>query len=362
MKLYIKELREEKGYTQKELADLMQVSFQTISKWETGANYPDITHIPKLADIFGVSAGVLLGMEPLKDEAEEVKYDDEVYWNRKRDLLKVWKKLFWNEDYFRFLVKDVWKFRKPVDILDLGCGYGFLGSKFLPLLPKNSTYTGVELDAQQIREAEEYFADKPYHCRFLKENIYDLKTERKYDLVVTLFLMSHLPEPKKVLQIMKGALKPGGMLLLIDANMEVEQAGFFSGLEREENGMQRPDFIPMWEYEAAHGQRDYRMATKLPFLLKQEGFTDIQARISDQVVIYEPADPAKKEMNQDFRYVYTHEDSYEGGTAYFMNRGLSLDKANEFREYYSRSSAYFDKPDSLAVKTSGVYFVYARRG
>ena len=103
MRLYIKELREEKGLTQKELADLMQVSFQTISKWETGANYPDITHIPKLADIFGVSAGVLLGMEPLRKE-EPIKYDSEVYWNRKRDLLKVCKRLFWNEDYFHFLV------------------------------------------------------------------------------------------------------------------------------------------------------------------------------------------------------------------------------------------------------------------
>ena len=85
MKLYIKELREEKGYTQKELADLMQVSFQTISKWETGANYPDITHIPKLADIFGVSAGVLLGMEPLRKE-EPIKYDCEVYWNPRNRL------------------------------------------------------------------------------------------------------------------------------------------------------------------------------------------------------------------------------------------------------------------------------------
>ena len=187
-----------------------------------------------------------------------------------------------------------------------------------------------------------------------------MKTEKKYDLVVTLFLMSHLPDPKRVLQIMKQALKPGGMILIMDANMEVEQAGFYSGLEREENGLSRPDFIPMWEYEVSHGQRDYRMATKLPYLLKQEGFKDIQARISDQVIIYEPSDPSKKQMNEDFRYVYTHEDSYEGGTGYFMNRSLSLDKANEICDYYSRSSEYFDKPDSMAVKTSGVYFVYAK--
>ena len=360
MKLYIKELREEKGYTQKELAELMQVSFQTVSKWETGANYPDITHIPKLADIFGVSAGVLLGMEPLKTEDTEVKYDDEVYWNRKRDLLKVWKKFFWNEDYFRFLVKDVWKFKKPVDILDFGCGYGYLGSKFLPLLPKGSTYSGIELEQGQIDEAEEYFSKTPYQCTFYKENIYDFKSEKKYDLAVTLFLMSHLPDPKKVIRIMKESLKPGGMIILMDANMEVEKAGYYSGLEREENGMPTPDMVPMWEYELSHGQRDYRMGTKLPYLLKQEGFHDIQARISDQVLVYEPSDPAKKEDNEDFRYVYTHEDTYEGGTGYFMNRGLSLERANEIREYYERTGGYFDKQDSRAVKTSGVYFVYAR--
>ncbi|MBO4390726.1 MAG: helix-turn-helix domain-containing protein [Lachnospiraceae bacterium] len=360
MKLYIKELREEKGYTQKELADLMQVSFQTISKWETGANYPDITHIPKLADIFGVSAGVLLGMEPLREEAP-VKYDSEVYWNRKRDLLKVWKRLFWNEDYFRFLVKDVWKFQGPVDILDLGCGYGYLGSVFLPLLPKGSTYSGVELDGGQIEEAKEYFEGKPWDCTFYQEDLYEFKPEKQYDLVVTLFLMSHLPDPKRVLRLMKDALKPGGMILLIDANMEVEQAGYYSGLEREENGLPRPDLVPMWEYEAAHAQRDYRMGTKLPYLLKQEGFHDIQARISDQVVIYEPSDPAKQQRNEDLRFVYTHDDFYEEGTSYFLNRGLSLEKANEIREYFSRTTAYFDKPDSCAVKTSGVYFVYGKK-
>ena len=44
MKLYIKELREQQGMTQKELAERMQVSFQTISKWENEVNLPDITH------------------------------------------------------------------------------------------------------------------------------------------------------------------------------------------------------------------------------------------------------------------------------------------------------------------------------
>ncbi|WP_408070210.1 hypothetical protein [Butyrivibrio sp. JL13D10] len=32
----------------------------------------------------------------------------------------------WNNDYFEFLVKCVWKIDKPVRIIDFGCGYGFL--------------------------------------------------------------------------------------------------------------------------------------------------------------------------------------------------------------------------------------------
>ena len=44
MKLYIKELREQREMTQIELAERMQVSFQTISKWENEVNLPDITH------------------------------------------------------------------------------------------------------------------------------------------------------------------------------------------------------------------------------------------------------------------------------------------------------------------------------
>lgn len=86
---------------------------------------------------------------------------------------------------------------------------------------------------------------------------------------------------------------------------------------------------------------------------------NIQARISDQVTIYQPSDKSKKEMNDIFRYVYEHEDSYCGGMNYFTARGLSSQKADELLEYYKVTKKYFDSNEALAVKTSGVYFVYA---
>lgn len=53
--LRIAELRHKKKITQQELADIVGVSFQTISKWENGGAMPDITYLPVLAEYFEVS-------------------------------------------------------------------------------------------------------------------------------------------------------------------------------------------------------------------------------------------------------------------------------------------------------------------
>jgi SAM-dependent methyltransferase len=244
-------------------------------------------------------------------------------------------------------------------MIDFGCGYGYLGTKFMPLLAEGSSYTGIELDQGQIKEAVDIFSKKSFKYEFINENIYDFQSEKKYDLVVAMLLLSYMPRSDELILKMKECLKPGGTILLIDVNMEVEQAGYFSGLEKAENGLVRPDFIPTWEYESLNGERDYRIGTKLPYMLKKVGFQNIEARISDQVVIYEPADDNKRKINDIVRFVYSHEDSYQGGLNYFLNHGCSLQKSKEMVEYYNRTSKYFDEEESIAVKTSGMYFVYA---
>ena len=51
----IKKLREQKKLTQNELAEKLSVSDKTVSKWETGKGYPDITLIEPLAEALGIS-------------------------------------------------------------------------------------------------------------------------------------------------------------------------------------------------------------------------------------------------------------------------------------------------------------------
>ena len=53
-------LRREKGMKQDELAEKMQVSPQAVSKWENDQTCPDISVLPTLAQIFGISVDELL--------------------------------------------------------------------------------------------------------------------------------------------------------------------------------------------------------------------------------------------------------------------------------------------------------------
>ena len=56
----IKELREKKHFTQAELAGKLCVSDKTVSKWETGKGYPDISLLESIAKVFGVSVTELM--------------------------------------------------------------------------------------------------------------------------------------------------------------------------------------------------------------------------------------------------------------------------------------------------------------
>ena len=53
-------LRKEKGLSQEELGMEMQVSRQTVSKWEAGQSYPDLTRLVKLRDFFDMTIDELL--------------------------------------------------------------------------------------------------------------------------------------------------------------------------------------------------------------------------------------------------------------------------------------------------------------
>lgn len=57
----IKLLRTNKQITQEQLADVLNISGQAVSKWESDTSSPDISMLPSLADYFGITIDELLG-------------------------------------------------------------------------------------------------------------------------------------------------------------------------------------------------------------------------------------------------------------------------------------------------------------
>ncbi|MCL2697331.1 MAG: helix-turn-helix domain-containing protein, partial [Oscillospiraceae bacterium] len=111
----IARLRKEKGFTQEELAGKLNITYQAVSKWETGASMPDIATLPNLAAALNVSIDKLLGYSAFKDE--KLYYEkvygskDEYYWgvNPSAMCLKI----------ISFMPPD-----KRIKVLDIGCGEG----------------------------------------------------------------------------------------------------------------------------------------------------------------------------------------------------------------------------------------------
>lgn len=70
---FLKELRKERNMTQQQLAEQLNVSTRTVSRWETGTNMPDISVLVELAEFYDVSIP-----EIIDGERKSGKMDEEI--------------------------------------------------------------------------------------------------------------------------------------------------------------------------------------------------------------------------------------------------------------------------------------------
>lgn len=121
----IKNLRKKRGLTQGELAEILAVTAQSVSRWENGQSYPDIEQLPMIAEYFDITVDELMGHNP--DTREELirKYRElerEGYGFRENELkmheviLKLTEKdpVGFCPDLFR-IAKFITLHRNPVD-------------------------------------------------------------------------------------------------------------------------------------------------------------------------------------------------------------------------------------------------------
>ncbi len=94
---FLKKLRKEKNLTQEQLAEQLNVSGRTVSRWETGINMPDISILVNLAEFYNVSIPEIIDgerkSEKMNEEVKETVLKLSDYAETINQKIKI--KLFW---------------------------------------------------------------------------------------------------------------------------------------------------------------------------------------------------------------------------------------------------------------------------
>ncbi len=91
----IKEIRKSFGYTQEKFAELLNVSRQAVTKWETDAGVPDTENLKQISKIFGISIDSLLDNEGnIKTEEIRIEINPDEFGSKLKSYDKIIAKYF----------------------------------------------------------------------------------------------------------------------------------------------------------------------------------------------------------------------------------------------------------------------------
>ena len=359
------ELRKKRNLTQQELGDILNVSYQTISKWENNVVFPDIAVLPEISSYFGVSVDALLGLVPLEKAYNPSNSGAVEYWDGRLDYLKMTRKSMWNEDYFQFLIRDVWKITRPVTVLDCGCGYGALGLLIMPLLSNGSKYVGLDFSPNMIDAAVKIYQNLSVEAEFILSDILSYQPKEKYDMVISQAVLRHVNDGEMFLKKMASFLKKDGILVSLECNREFEADGLYiSGMDYA-HLCQHEGLDKLWKTELEMQNRDYSIAMKIPHYMKKIGLKNISTRMNDKVTFLEPEQEQYDELiesiiNADHWDDEKTDAEMEANISYFMNHGMSRKEAEDYCQQQNGIVKYLkkNKGDVAITKTTGHMISY----
>lgn len=331
MKLKLATYRKRYGMTQTMLAKHLGMSYQSISKWETGVSLPDLETMMKIANLFEVTIDELIDQSQFKPKKSTQN------WGEQLEYLETTRRDLWNDDYLEFLIQKVWCFKTPIHILDIGCGYGYLGIKLLPLLPEGSTYTGVDINRTLLEKAEVIFSNTHFDTTFVHMDIYEYEGDKKYDVAICQAVLRHLYEPEEVLKLMINAVKKGGKVIAVEVNRMIEACGYYHSKMDYHPWHTLDIFKHLWMNERSKNKRDFGIGIKLPSMMYQLGLKNIQCRLNDKVMTGNE-DYLKKHL------IAIKNWSFEDRTDYLntfkirlINEGASRDEVDAFSQWYNKN-------------------------
>ncbi|WP_201004756.1 class I SAM-dependent methyltransferase [Paenibacillus glycanilyticus] len=281
---------------------------------------------------------------------------EDYYWNDKFVYLSKTRWLYYNDVYLNFLISSVWNINKPVRIIDFGCGYGYLGTKLMSLLPMGSTYTGIDAGDKLIDEARETFRNAPFQTEFILGDIQEMDINKTYDVVVCHAFLLHMDNPKAILQKMIDSSVDRGRIICFEPHWISSMASYHLEGHALSDIVQLGFLQELYERDAQRSGRDGNIGIKLPIYLSQLGVRQIECRVSDRVNFLDP--------NSDFEknsvlYNSLKEDGFgadpgevEPFIKNLVDRGAALEEAQKEHRLESALSVAFNNDVFLSYAPS----------
>lgn len=272
----------------------------------------------------------------MADKKLQQRYE-EGRWDSTGDYMRTVGILLHNTDYLEFLVTRVWKLDKPCRVVDFGCGAGRSGRMLMPLLPKGSTYTGIDQSPVLLDEARRVFADLPYEAQCFEGDVHKvLFGDDSFDVAFSQAVLMHIPDPVAAIKEMIRVTRHGGMVITCDANRNAANA-LIQVDELELQERVPLDVIQTINREVKRQTGvDHNIGIKTPFLMHQAGLKNIGARVSDCVRLVLP--PIEDEFDEAvFRAMCEDglglpeptEEQRANQKAFMVKHGVSEDKAEK---------------------------------
>jgi ubiquinone/menaquinone biosynthesis C-methylase UbiE len=220
--------------------------------------------------------------------------DKKVDWTdeRRRRIVEEQRKFLWTPEQLERLA--AWMgLESGLTMLDLGCGYGYVGRTYAPFISPGGRVVCVDREAALLEEARRRAADEKADCsfEFLIGDAYSVPlAEGAADVACCQTLLIHLKEPEKCLAEMVRVVRPGGVVVCNEPNNSPVNYGYIS------------TYVPGWEEAVedaadewrvyfgrkALGRGDAAVGGRVPEMMHKLGLVDVDARLNEKVNLLVP--------------------------------------------------------------------------
>lgn len=174
-------IRRQHGMTQQDLAEKLNLTFQAISKWETGQSLPNLEQLTCIADLFRVTTDTLLGHTPnISSGQYGPRYSQDAY--------------YWGlaPSSMCYEVMKLLPPTRPLRVLDVGCGEG----KDAVFFARNGyDVTAFDIAESGLAKAQRLADACGVQINLIHADLLTFRPDGEYDILFSSGVLHYIPQP-----------------------------------------------------------------------------------------------------------------------------------------------------------------------